>query len=499
MPVNSKHPEYAAMLPVWAMMRDVAQGQRAIHKAGEKYLPKFKGESKEDYAARVMRTPFFNATYRTIAGLKGMLFRVAPEITVSPAVKGMLEDITKTGVSIATFMQKIAEECLTVGRVGVMCDYPSAPTDGLTRARAEAMNLRPHLSMYRAESIINWDTAWVNNRTVTSRVVLEETQAIDDPSDEFKKTTRTVYRVLDLAPAPTLQDGQGPTTAAALAYRQRVMLHKETGDEVIEGPFFPMMNNRVMDTIPFQFFGVDTCTPNVEAPPLEDLANVNLSHYRTTADRKHGAHKTAMPQPWVTGLTPAVDKDGKPIKAEFYIGGGDLWTFPNKESTVGMLEYTGQGLSTLREELEREEVHMAVLGARMLEAQKKGVEAAETAGIHRSGESATLASQGATIASGMKVILDIFDEWGGGTGKTEVGINDEFFPASMTPEEITAQVQAWQAGALDKEELFNNLKTGGKIRQGTDYATHETKIANGSPTLLATAPTPTPAPAPAAV
>ena len=33
----------------------------------------------------------------------------------------------------------------------------------------------------------------------------------------------------------------------------------------------------------------------VEAPPLNDLADVNLSHYRGYADHKHGLHFTALP------------------------------------------------------------------------------------------------------------------------------------------------------------------------------------------------------------
>jgi hypothetical protein len=40
MPVNSLHPDFEAMLPVWTRARDVIAGEDAVKVAGEKYLPR---------------------------------------------------------------------------------------------------------------------------------------------------------------------------------------------------------------------------------------------------------------------------------------------------------------------------------------------------------------------------------------------------------------------------------------------------------------------------
>lgn len=482
MPVDNKHPEYTTMAPVWKLMRDTVAGQRAVHRAAETHLPRLHKEPDDKYAARLARAGFFNATGRTVQGLKGMLFRKAPHVKVSPVATPMLEDVTKRGVSFVTFAQQVADEALVLGRTGVLVDYPRGSTARMTIAQVEALNLRPHAALYKAEAILDWDETWINNKTVLSRVTLAESAAVPGP-DEFTRKSEPRWRVLDLAPAPVAAEG----AAAPMAYRVREFRKDATGkDELLPGsPYFPEMNGAYMTEIPFQFFGVDDTTPSVSKPPLEDLANVNISHYHTTADLEHGAHKTALPQPWIAGLNAKIDENGNPVDATFYMGGGDAWSFPSPDTEVGMLEFTGAGLVALENRLAAKEAHMAVLGARMLESQKRAVESAETAGIHRGGEQSALASQADTLSEGFVRLLGWFDTWAGGAGAVECAVNKEFFPLDATPEQITAWVAAWQQGALSKDALFEKFQKGGVVSDARKFEDEEAKIENAAPTLLA--------------
>lgn len=491
MPVNTQHPDYVAMTPVWRACRDVAGGQRAVHKAGELYLPRLKGEIDADYEARKARALFFNATWRTIAGLGGMLMRKDPVVRVSPAAEKMLEDVTQSGMSLVDVAAAVVENCLTVGRDGILVDYPRRSGEGLTVADAEALNLRPKFCLYRAEKIINWATSWILDKNVLSRVVLHEVTPLPS-ADEFASESEDRWRVLDLAP---YVDPANPTASAPLAYRVRVFRRGRDGkDELVEGPFFPLMKGAPIPFIPFVFIGVDNTTPAVDDPPLVDLVYTNLSHYQSTADVEHGAHKTALPQPYATGIdpTPAADSSGNGARPVFYIGGGEVWLHPDVNGKFGMLEYTGQGLEAIETRLVRKEAHMAVLGARMLEDQKKGIEAAETAGLHRSGEHATLASQGKTVSAGIRQALAWFDQWAGGSGDVAFELNSEFLPANLSAQDLAALVAAWQSGALSGEELFVKLQKGGVIRETTDYETHEAQIENAAPRLSAAPPNNTP-------
>jgi len=61
-------------------------------------------------------------------------------------------------------------------------------------------------------------------------------------------------------------------------------------NEQIGEDLFPLMNGKPLDFIPFIFIGIDDTTPSVDEPPLIDIADVNIAHYRLDADHKHGLH-----------------------------------------------------------------------------------------------------------------------------------------------------------------------------------------------------------------
>jgi hypothetical protein len=467
MPIDTKHPEYVKQAPAWKMMRDLAGGQRAVHAAAEAYLPRLTEEGDKPYAARLARTPFYNATWRTIEALVGMLFRKAPAIEHSPAITEMLKDVTKGGKPFDLFAEEVAIEYETVFKVGVLTDYPATSTAGMSVKQAESLNVRPHLAMYKAEDIINWGWSWINNRNTLSLVVLEESAIVG--GDVFSPTYETRWRVLDLF-----------SIEGVHVYRQRVYRKdKATAEFILMDERVPLMNGAPMKEITFEIFGDGL-------PPLEDLGHINVSHFQSTADLEHGAHMTALPQPWATGLSDSFDPiTGQKVTQTFHIGGGNLWTFADPSSQVGMLEYSGQGLGALENRLTSKEKQMAVLGARMIEAQKSGVESAETAGIHRSGEQSTLQAQAARLSLGFSRVLSWFEQWAGGPGNVVVNLNRDFMPANLSAQDVTALVQAWQAGAISKEALFLKFQKGGVVGDGTDFETEETKIESAPPVLLA--------------
>jgi hypothetical protein len=484
MPCYTEHPAVAAHRPIWQRCRDVIAGQDAMHdrKRREIYLPRFTGEKDKDYNARVARSEFFNATYRTIEGMVGMLFRKNPAVTVSAITEGMLADVTQAGRSLVDLAKDVAREALGVGRVGLLVDYPRGSTEGMTVAQAEASGMRPKMALYKAESIINWQTSWHAGKTLVTLLVLEEN--VDEPTEKDRFVTETVqqWRVLELV------DTQGGKAVQVTVYRKST-----NGKEVIEHvpSFFPMRAGRLLTEIPFVFIGADNTQPEVQLPPLVDLVHMNISHYQSTSDVEHGAHKTAMPQPYVTGVDSKIDPTTGAAKANtFYMGAG-VWTLPTN-ATAGMLEYSGGGLAAIETRIDKKEAQMAVLGARMLEQQKAAAETAETAGIHRSGEQSALATEADTIGEAIGRALAWFDEWAGGAGQVAFAINKEFIPKTLNAQEIAALVAAWQAGGLSDKELFDSFQAGGVINETQDFETHDAEVRESKP---ATMPAPIPAPA----
>lgn len=461
--VKTAHPEYDAMATKWQRCRDTVAGNDAVKAAGTRYLPRLADQTDTDYQAYKTRASFFNATWRTIQALTGMLFRRPPVVETSESVNALLKDVTMSGISFITFAQQIAMETLTVGRVGILVDYPSQSTEGMTAAEAAKLNLRPVMQRYETESIINWKTAWIGNKTALTLVVLTEDAALE--GNEFEHKTETRYRVLDLFNG---------------AYRVRVFRIDDKGeDEQIGGDIFPVMSGKPLDFIPFFFLGVDDTTPQLDLPPFLDLVDLNLDHYRMSADHKHGLHFTGLPTGVITGYRPENEND------KLYVGAAHFLVLPDPQAKASFLEYTGQGLSAIVEELERTEAQMAILGARLLTSEKKATETSQTAQIHRAGEGSVLSSIASTISGALTQALTLFSKWAGSDTECTVELNQEFLPPEMTPQELSALLSGWQMGApgLSDQGLFDILQKREVVASDVTLEEEQARIAAKGPRM----------------
>ena len=434
MPVNTKHPEYTESHQSWEDCEHAVEGQREIHECGVKYLPRLSGQSDDEYKAYKQRALFYNATARTVDGLTGMLFLKPPKVEYPTAMQGIIDDISMSGLSLHQFAEMVADDIVVFGRCGVLVDYPPI-TNASTMAEAVQLGARPYATKYEAEAIINWKTKRVNNVQMLSMVVLKESAEI--AKDEFESEAVTRYRVLDLTDS---------------GYRQRVFEEDKLGKITqIGDDIYPLMNGNTMSFIPFEFIGVRDNSPCVDKPPLLDLVDVNLSHYRTSADLEHGRHFTGLPTPVVSGVQL---ESGQSLS----IGSAKAWVFPDPQAKAAFLEFTGQGLGELREAMREKESMMATLGARMLAPETKGVESAQTASIHRAGENSVLASISQSISISLTRVLAWLRDWSNATGDVSVELNRDFVPPTMTAQDLTALVQAWQSGAISHNSLFEQLK-----------------------------------------
>ena len=453
-----QHPQYVAELPRWKRCREVVEGQDAVHASGELYLPKLSGEKDDEYKARKMRTPFFNASGRTVDGMVGLVFRKDPLYTIPAAMEPIEYDMTMTGSDMISFSKRLSREVEIVGRVGALVEYPSVPVQPTTEAQRASMNLRPYVSMYKAESIINWRIGRINNQMQPVLVVLSETHEIQG---QFETKYVPQLRVLAL-----IEGG----------YTQIIYRKNDKGEWVIEGQITPIMNGRPLPYIPFQIINANSLEYEVEKSPLVDLANLNLSHYRTTADLEHGAHFTGLPTPFIAGVQ--LDK-GEVIR----IGSATAIVSSDPQANASYLEFNGTGLGTLENLLNRKESQMAAIGARMLAPEKSGVEAAKTMEVKRAGETSVLAAHANTVSEAMETLLEWLAAWMGVSGEIEYQLNTDYMPAHMTAQDITALVGAWQSGAISKQDLFYNLQQGEVIAPGKTFEESQDESASEPPDL----------------
>ena len=444
MPVDTEHEQYKKYAPLWGKCRACIEGEDRVKAEGQRFLPEIDGQDAERYAAYKNRALFFNATDRTVEALLGFLFRKPP--LLSPDDSDFFDSLSPTSATFDIFIKEISEEVISVGRVGVLCDVVGGV---------------PSLLKYRAEDIINWRENMI--------VLREHIDVFGD--DEFKPDDKIQYRVLDLFEG---------------FYRQRVFQNKNDDDNIwiVVQEIFPTSNGLRLETrpgaeesvafIPFILINKDDTGLAIEKPVLIDLVNVNLSHYRSYADIEQGRHYTSLPTPWVAGFDPS--------QTELKIGAGVAWVSENADAKAGFLEFTGQGLGSLEKALEGKEAMMAILGARILEAQKAAVEATDTHKIRNSGEQSILSKIAHTIDAGMTWIIKVCADWRKiSSDDINVELNKDYAVTTVDAALVAAMFGALQGAAVSFDTWFYNLKKWEMIQPGQTLDDELNQIAARNP------------------
>jgi len=435
MPVDTRHPDFANHEAKWQRCRDTFEGQDAVKGARTVYLPRLGGQEPSDdsvYDAYLQRAQYFNAVAPTVVALTGAVFQKNFSIdNVPESVSGdIFEDVTMSGDSLEMFARSLVGQVIHPGRAGVLVDLP---VEG---------GLRPLWSIYRAEQIVNWRGRVVKGQTISSLVVLKETDEEVDPADEFVVKLKTRYRVLQL-----IDDTYTVSLYTELANKKN--------EFILSDRFTPTRRGLTMDFIPFVFVGPEGITDHVSDPPLLALVDLNIQHFMTMADLKWGEHFTALPTPVISGTS---------TDAKVHIGSTEALIMENPAAKAYFLEFAGTGLGSLRESEKETRNMMASIGARLME--NTGPEqTAEEARIQHSGETASLVN----IAKSCSAALSRAVQWTIWWMSTEtvvptdaaVKLSTDFLPVKMTPDELAKLMLAWQGGAISFETFFHNCQEGG--------------------------------------
>ncbi|MCG3774036.1 MAG: hypothetical protein JW395_0853 [Nitrospira sp.] len=438
--VTTQHEEYKELAPRWKRCRDAVAGSDAIKKAGIEYLPMLDSHHANPlkYTEFKQRALFYNAAGRTVAGLAGGIFQKAP--TVSEVDEKTLEhtkDVTLNGEPLESFALKTTQEYLTTGRYGILVDMASE----------EAVESRPYWVGYRAEDIINWRFNKMGGDQELVLVVLREGTYNLNVVDEFEAKPVTQFRVLRLTPEGV--------------YTQQVYTQEEqkAGDTEIKyaaGPvLIPTRRAVPLDFIPFALpWAVNT-------PPILDLVDINIAHYRGGADLKHGLHFTALPTPWVSGQS---GDNSKPL----HIGSGTAWSL-EKDGKAGMLEFTGKGLEAIRTDLQDMQKMMATLGARLLEEVPSNRETALSVSMRHGSDYATLRTMAQIVEQQLSWALKVHQWWVGNEAlvsnmRGNLELNKTFFDQHITADELRALLLALQSNSISYKTFYARLSATGWMR-----------------------------------
>lgn len=436
-------PALSALLPQYDLIRDALKGSVAVKAAGVKYLPMPAAHDQSAkniarYNGYKTRAVFYNVTKRTLSGLVGQVTLVDPIIEVPDLLKPVLKDANGSGVSIEQLAEQAERYVLAYGRAGLFTDYPT--TDGKATTRADQLSgrIRPTISLYAPWDIINWRTQLVGSETVLTLVVLREEYVEND--DGFEEQRKVQYRVLRLV------DGV-----------YTVELWRE--DSQIYGPYqsFKPTNGKgeTIDEIPFTFLGANNNDSIPDDPPMFDLADLNIAHYRNSADYEESVFIVGQPTPYVTGLTEHWLTEV--LKGELDFGSRGGIALP-EGATTGLVQMEAN--SGAMEAMAHKEKQMVALGAKLVENRSVQRTATE-AGLDSASEASMLTTATNNVSAGFKWSLEWCAIFAGimtiredaETDKIKFELNTEFDIDTLGADELRVVVESWQKDALTFTEM----------------------------------------------
>lgn len=423
------HRTYHSRRAQYDKIRAVVEGEDELKKNGEVYLPRPEGLTNQQYVRYLAGNSFYAVAERTLTGLVGAVTRNQPIVELPSRIEPLLETATFEGNSLDVLIADTLREVLSVGRRCLVVDYP---TEGVAPAAA------PFICSFDAESILDWREELVDGRQKLTYLRLHE------DNDDLEDTGVEQHLVLTLEPAYTVR-------------RYHVTRSKDTqATEQVEihEPITPTVNGSVLFDIPAVIISPRDLKVDVEKPPLLDLANVNLAHYRVSADYYWALFLTSQPQPWVAGNLNA-------SQVPSTIGSSNLWVLP-EQAQAGMLEFSGAGIAAQKTALDDLTAQMASLGARMVHSGKGRNETEGTASLRVKDELSLLHSSVVMVEAGIRKLLRIAAEWTqpGTADQVKLFLHRDFVSSQMDPATLTALIKAYTAGAISHDTFLMNLKKG---------------------------------------
>ena len=407
-PVQNQHPDYTLTLPVWTQIRDVLSGSRKVKSRGVVYLPALTDQTDTEYDAYLTRANFVNLSGKVLQSLIGQIVKRPPVYDNIP--EKYQNSITNKSESIYELLGLVAEELMAFARVGLFVDF---------------MGDRAKIVMFRAEDIVDWD--YDTQAGVLLEVTLRE--EIRD-GDRF----RDKYYRLYIAAGVYMVDSYFDDEQAEIETR------------------IPTKDGVALDEIPFYMLTPKGMKFDIERSVFEDITDINLSHFRTSADLEQGRHFVSLPTPVVSGIN-----EGTTLR----IGSTVAWVLPDKDSRAYYLEFQGQGLKSLETALSEKQSQIALFSAKIIETTTKGSEAAETVRLRYASEAATLSALASVIERALNVAIKKVLWWESDDSENVMlTLVKDFLSTKLTAAEITAITNTYLEGTIDRDTFINNLVRG---------------------------------------
>lgn len=253
-----------------------------------RYLPMGDGEKTENYLDRLIMSRF-EKYFRT--AIERDYASILSRFTISdlhPAIQPWLNNFDRRGNSIHVFAHDWISYALRDGMAGVFLDYPRIP-EGMSLAEIQGASLRPYPVLYQRKDVTNWAYEFDDyGQPYLTRLVLRDKVPV--PDGKYGIKIEEQYKHLFIG-----EDG--------FQYCERIGVERNPDHSELEYLIEPPFRTGV-NYIAFIPLGLSADPFNADLP-LEDLMDLNVSHYRKQSDIEWYEHLCSAPTLLIRELNPS--------------------------------------------------------------------------------------------------------------------------------------------------------------------------------------------------
>jgi Domain of unknown function (DUF4055) len=457
-------PQYNAALSDLRFVGDMYQGIRAwidadgvASERATLYLPSAPREDPGNYGRRLYRSSFDRRYGNAIDAFAGSLSKFGFTGDLPKLFAENERNIDRSNNTLARFLIQADIAALRDGVAYILVDYPKKPTLSgriITYADEKRMGLRPFLSLYQAQDVINL----VANASGDMQLIVFR-EAISQPIGSYGQQLVQHYRVLYPGGGQLYQMVSNGGTLA----RQMPQLIDEWATD-----------HQFITVVPYSI-GINLADTQSIKPPLLDLALLNLHHYRKVSYKDELMMKCNLPILEIkkdnSALTIPVPGQSNELEQEIVIGANTVLY----NTTSHYVEPTGSALALTIEDIKNLENAMA---QNTLDFITQGSPRTATEVLQSS--AATSANLTGMVTAKQAAVSKIFDYWdfyaNGNGHTTAIQIDEDTLQSTINSASLNRLESLRLAGDISRHTYLTLLKESKVLPQTLEVDDEITRI-----------------------
>ncbi|MDY3551414.1 DUF4055 domain-containing protein [Gemmata sp. JC717] len=435
--VSGQSEQVSEMACHWPLIDALMGGTDAMRKAGKRLLPQWPAEEPDSYKTRLDTATLFPAYARTVSVLTGKPFSKPVTIgdDVPERIRALLDDIDLEGRNLHAFASDLCHNALSHGLCGILVDCP--PAAGVrTLAEERAQGVRPYFVHVRNDAVLGWRAEKRGAAMVLTQLRLME--CAEEPDGQFG--TRHVPQVRVLEPGRWTTYRKHRDAAGNESWGE----HESGNISINEVPFVPVYGFRK------RFM--------VGAPPMLELAHLNVEHWQSKSDQQHILHVARVPILFTKDIGP---------ETKLVVGAGSSINATGEHADMKYVEHSGKAIEAGRLSLLDLEDKMRQIGAELLVIKPGNLTVAQTVADNEPGM-CDLQRIMQSVEDAIDQALDLMAKYLGEKEGGHVSIYSDFGVATLAEASAQLLFDMQAAGALSHATLLNELKRRGVLSSEVD-------------------------------